>query len=73
MTAPVCGIRPPAPAPAPRDPLTIAAELRRAADHLRFVADDLAAGVTDGAVTEADTIITGIGRLLVELRQRGAP
>ena len=43
-------------------------ELRRAAGHLEFIAADIAAGVIGAAVTEADAIVTGIGRLLVELR-----
>lgn len=73
MNAPVCGITPPRTAPAPRDPATVAAELGRAADHLRHIAGSLATGITGDLITEAATATVGIGRLLVELRQTKKP
>lgn len=75
MNAPeFCGIDRPKPAPKPRDAATIAAEIRRAANHLEFIAIDIGAGagagVTAAAITEADQVVVGLGRLLVELRIR---
>jgi hypothetical protein len=66
------GFQQPNAQPSPRDPLTVAGELRAAAQHLCDLADDLAAGVMeDGALSGADALLVGCGRLVVELRQRG--
>lgn len=58
---------------APRDPLTAANQLRAAADHLDALADDLAAGAFDvRALSSADALLVGCGRLVCELRAREA-
>lgn len=60
-------------APTPRDPLAIAHDLRAAADHLADLADDLAAGAFDArALSSADALLVGCGRLVCELRAREA-
>lgn len=66
------GIRRPHEARSPRDPLTIARELYSAAECLADLAEDFAAGVFDArALSSADAVIVGAGRLVCELRQRG--
>lgn len=65
------GVRPRPTAPAARDPAVIAGDLRAAADHLGALADDFAAGVFDArALSSADALLIGAGRLICELRQR---
>lgn len=62
---------PPPAAPMPRDPLTIASELYQAAECLADLAEDFAAGEYDArALSSADALLVGCGRLVVELRQR---
>lgn len=66
------GIRQPHEARSPRDPLTIAGELYSAAECLADLAEDFASGVFDArALSSADAVIVGAGRLVCELRQRG--
>lgn len=61
-------------APAPRDAAAIAADLADAATRLRAIAGGIRlAGPTPDALAEADSLLTGCGRLVVELRQRGLP
>lgn len=68
-----CGCTPPNPAPAPRDPLTIAHELYAAAECLADLAEDFAAGEYDArALSSADALLIGCGRLVCELRARRA-
>ena len=68
-----CGCTPPNPAPAPRDPLTIASELHQAAECLADLAEDFAAGEYDArALSSADALLIGCGRLVCELRARRA-
>ena len=65
------GITPPPSAPAARDPLTIAGEMHQAAECLADLAEDFAAGVYDArALSSADALLIGCGRLVCELRQR---
>lgn len=65
------GTTPPKAAPMPRDPLTIAGELYQAAECLADLAEDFAAGVFDArALSSADALLVGCGRLVCELRQR---
>lgn len=65
------GVTPPNPAPAPRDPLTIASELYQAAECMADLAEDFAAGEYDArALSSADALLVGCGRLVCELRQR---
>jgi hypothetical protein len=57
----VCGCTPPNLPPQPRDPLTIAQDL----------AEDFASGMFDDcALSSADALLVGCGRLVIELRQR---
>lgn len=63
------GITPPPAPPAPRDVCIIISELRCAGLALAEVADRLEVFPTGIALASADTLITGAGRLLVELRQ----
>ncbi|TAM94640.1 MAG: hypothetical protein EPN40_11565 [Rhodanobacteraceae bacterium] len=66
------GIRQPHEARSPRDPLIIAGELYSAAECLAALAEDFAAGAFDAcALSSADAVIVGAGRLVCELRQRG--
>lgn len=66
------GVTPPNPAPAPRDTLTIASELYQAAECMADLAEDFAAGEYDArALSSADALLVGCGRLVCELRQRG--
>lgn len=66
------GIRRPHEARSPRDPLTIAGELYAAAECLADLAEDFAAGEYDArALSSADALLIGCGRLVCELRQRG--
>jgi len=67
--APYCGISPPTPARQPRDASIIISELRCAGLALVEAADKLEVFPTGIALASADTLITGAGRLLVELRQ----
>lgn len=66
------GIRRPHEARSPRDPLTIAGELYAAAECLADMAENFASGAFDArALSNADAVIVGAGRLVCELRQRG--
>lgn len=68
-----CGCTPPNTTPAPRDPLTIAGELYQAAECLADLAEDFAAGEYDArALSSADALLIGCGRLVCELRARRA-
>lgn len=68
-----CGCTPPNPAPSPRDPLTIAGELYIAAECLADLAEDFAGGAFDDrALSSADALLIGCGRLVCELRARRA-
>lgn len=72
------GTPPPNPRPAPRDLLTVASELYQAAEYLADLAEDFAAGAYDArALSSADALLIGCGRLVCELRARqrkgGAP
>ena len=61
----------PAAAPAPRDTAAIATDLADAATRLRAIAGGIRlGGPTPDALAEADSLLTGCGRLIVELRQR---
>lgn len=54
-----------------RDPLTVAGELYAAAECLADLAEDFAAGAYDNlALSNADSLLTGCGRVVCELRQR---
>lgn len=65
------GTTPPNPAPAPRDPQTIASELYQASECLADLAEEFAAGEYDSrALSAADALLIGCGRLICELRQR---
>ena len=65
------GVIPPHTARAARDPLTIASELHQAAGYLADLAEDFAAGAYDArALSSADALLIGCGRLMCELRAR---
>lgn len=64
----------PGTAPAPRDVAAIATDLLAAATRLGTIAGGMAmTGPTWQVLAEADRVITGCGRLVVELRQRVTP
>ena len=64
----------PAAAPAPRDAATIATDLLSAATRLGAIAGGMVmTGPTWDVLADADRVITGCGRLVVELRQRVTP
>lgn len=55
---------------APRDPRTVVGELHQAADRLGGIAEILATGPPDErALSAADALLIGCGRLITELRQ----
>jgi hypothetical protein len=57
--------------PTPRHPLTVARELRSAAECLEGIAEDFAAGAIDERELSAvDRMLVGMGRLIMELRMR---
>lgn len=65
------GVVPPRTAASPRDPLTISGELYAAAECLADFAEDFGAGAFDDrALSSADRMLIGCGRLIAELRQR---
>lgn len=65
------GITPRSSTPTPRDPLTVSRELYQAAEYLADLAEDFAAGAYDArALSSADALLIGCGRLVCELRQR---
>lgn len=70
MTADYCGIKPPTPAPFPRDAATVALDLRSAAGRMTELADRIAVDFKTGDMIEADATAAGIAWLLVELRQQ---
>lgn len=73
MSSDYCGVTPPPVALTPRDPVTIASELYSAGEALADLAEVVASDdYTDRTLTDADALLTGAGRLLVELRVRRA-
>lgn len=65
------GTTPPPTVPAPREPLLIARDLYAAAEHLADLAEVIASERIDiETLSAADRLLAGIGRLIVELRQR---
>lgn len=57
---------------ASRDPFVIASELADAADTLGDLSERFASGAYDArALSAADALLVGCGRLVCELRQRG--
>ena len=66
------GTTPPATPRASRDAFTIASELADAADTLGDLSERIASGAYDArALTAAEALLIGCGRLVCELRQRG--
>jgi hypothetical protein len=64
----------PGAAPAPRNAAAIATDLLAAAARLGTIAGGMAmTGPTWEVLADADRVITGCGRLVVELRQRVLP
>lgn len=64
----------PGAAPAPRDVTTIATDLLAAAARLGAIAGGMVmVGPTWEVLADADRVITGCNRLVVELRQRVTP
>ncbi len=64
----------PGPAPAPRNAAAIATDLLAAAARLGKIAGGMVmTGPTWEVLADADRVITGCGRLVVELRQRVTP
>lgn len=67
-----CGCTQPNLSPPPRDPVTIAGDVRAAARVLEGVADDLAADAWNAdTLADADVVMIGLHRLMCELRQHG--
>lgn len=59
--------------PSPRDPAAIARDLHAASGHLADLAELIGAEHFDTqTLTNADALLVGAGRLIVELRARGA-
>ena len=60
--------------PSPRDPAAIARDLHAASGHLADLAELIGAEHFDAqALTNADALLVGAGRLICELRQRVVP
>lgn len=58
--------------PSPRDPMVIARDLHAASGHLADLAELIGAEHFDAqTLTNADALLIGCGRLVIELRQRG--
>ena len=59
--------------PSPRDPVAIAHDLHAASGHLANLAELIGAEHFDAqTLTSADALLVGAGRLICELRARGA-
>lgn len=59
--------------PSPRDPVAIARDLHAASGHLADLAELIGAEHFDAqTLTNADALLVGAGRLICELRARGA-
>ena len=68
------GTTPPTTAPAPRNATDVAQELAEAATRLRAIAGAIRlGGRTPDAIADADRVVCGCGRLVIEPRQRVTP